>query len=173
MKELLEHLERVIGKRSPTAAELLQPGLPQEHIREMLADGGVRGKIDPIVSLFGWRNGSRLDPAVTLEQASLFPQSIYMFMDLRTMIEHFHGFSDGFIYHPKHDEVNGRYFPVFWDNSTGYLAVDLRSAKQPVVLLDPESEDLANKAYDSFEKFLKDAIHANEENDNLRCFQIR
>jgi hypothetical protein len=172
-KALLEQFERAVRKRNPALADSLQPGLPEADIREMLQTEGVRGHIEPIVSFFVWKNGTALDPDVTLGEASPFPESIYCFGDLNTMIEHFVGFHEGFAYHPKFEETDGRYFPLFWDNSTGYLAVDLRSPKHRVVLLEPESEELASSAYASFEEFLRDAIRANEEDDDLTCFQIR
>jgi hypothetical protein len=169
--ELLEHFERAIRLRNPRLADSLQPGLPEDDIRKMLDAATVEGEIDPIVSFFAWRNGSRLAPNVLLAGASPFPHCIYVFADLKTMIEHFSEFREGFVYHPKALEVDQRYFPLFWDNSTGYLAVDLKSSKGRMVLLDPESEDLAHEAYGSFEEFLKDAIRANKENDGLAGFR--
>jgi hypothetical protein len=95
-----------------------------------------------------------------------------MFEVLDVMIAHFRGFKEFAVYQPKYTEVVGRYFPIFWDGSTGYLAVDLEpSNRNRVVLLDPESENLVKVAYDSFENFLKDVIRANEEEENLTCFQ--
>jgi hypothetical protein len=170
---LLDLFEQAMRQRNPALADLLQPGLPEEHIREMLKAADIQGLVDPIVSLFAWKNGTVFGRGITLEQASPFPESVYVFVDLKTMIKHFTGFHEGFVYHPKFDEADERYFPLFWDNSTGYLAVDLHNAKHRLVLLDPESEDLAQEAYGSFEKFLEDAIRANEENDGLVCFQIQ
>ena len=69
--------------------------------------------------------------------------------------------------------MDRRYFPMFWDYSTGYLAVDLKNTRAAVALLDPESAELATLAYSSFELFLDDAISANEENRPLTCFSIR
>jgi hypothetical protein len=172
-KELLEQFERAIRKRNPALADSLQPSLPEATIREMLQNADVRGHIEPILSFFAWKNGTALGPDVTLGEASPFPESIYCFADLNTMIDHFAMFHEGFVHHPKFEEVDGRYFPLFWDNCTGYLAIDLRSPKHRVVLLEPESEDLAGDAYSSFEEFLQDAIRANEEDDNLVCFQVR
>ena len=108
---------------------------------------------------------------MTLGEASPFPESVHGFADLQTMIEHFQMFHETFVYHPKFEDVDGRYFPLFWDSSTGYLAVDLRDQKGRVVILDPETEDLTHEAYVSFEDFLKDAIRANEKNEGLACFQ--
>ena len=171
-KALLERFEAEIRHRKPDLADALQPGLPEDSIREMLQATEVKGAIEPVVRFFAWKNGCQLDSSVTLGEASPFPESVYVFVDLKTMIEHFGGFHEGFVYHPKFDEADGRYFPLFWDNSTGYLAVDLQSASHRVVLLDPESEDLAREVYGSFDDFLKDGIRANEENDSLTFFHI-
>lgn len=150
----------------------MRPGLPKDGIRRALQDAGVRGDVEAVVNLFAWHDGSQPDPWASLVEASLFPESIYVFGDLATMIEHFKTFHASFVYHPKFHKTNGRYFPMFWDNSTGYLAVDLNSSNSRVVLLEPESDELARDAYGSFEEFLKDAIRANEERDILTCFQV-
>lgn len=173
-KPLLEQLETAIRQRNTILAERLQPGLPEARIERMLKRAKVEGAVEPVVSLFTWRNGSHLDPSLTLAQASPFPGSIYIFMDFEMMLAHFRGFKELANYHPKYSEVDGRYFPLFWDGSSGYLAVDLKPSNQGrVAVLDPESEKFATVAYKSFEDFLKDAIRANEENDNLSCFQVR
>ena len=167
---LLNQFEEAIRQRNPNLADRLQPGLSGEQIKKMLQDTGIEGGVEPIVNLFSWRNGSQFDVGVRLAEVTLFPESVYILTDLKTMIEHFEMFHDGFVYHPKFDEADGRYFPLFWDNATGYLAVDLKSPNSRVVLLDPESEDLAREAYSSFDEFLKDAIRANEEGDSLAFF---
>ena len=170
-KALLEEFERAIRKRNPTLGDRLDAPLPEARIQRMLHRGNVTGAIGPILNLFGWKNGSRLDPSLTLAQATPFPGSIYIFMDLELMIGHFRGFEEGAMYHPKFSQVVGRYFPIFWDGSTGYIAVDLKSSTERVVLLDPESKDFVQEAYPSFGDFLMDAIRANEENESLRCLE--
>lgn len=171
-KPLLEYLEKAVRQRNPELAVRLRPGLSEDDIRKMLQNAGVSGDVEPVVSLFAWHDGSQPDPWATLVEASPFPESVYVFGDLATMIEHFKSFHESFVYHPKFYEVDGRYFPMFWDNSTGYLALDLNGSTHRVVLLEPESEELAREAYSSFEGFLKDAIRANEEDDILTCFQL-
>ena len=96
MKQFFDRLEHAIRKRNPKALDLLQPGLPREGIRQMLA-AEVKGDVEPVVGLFAWRNGSRLGPEVTLNEASLFPDSVYVFMDFQTMFDHFREFSGSFI----------------------------------------------------------------------------
>jgi cell wall assembly regulator SMI1 len=171
-KALLHDLERAVCQRYPELAARLRAGLPEDDIQKMLQDAGASGEVKPVVSLFAWHDGSQPAPWATLADASLFPESIYVFGDLATMIEHFKTFQESFIFHPRHHELHGRYFPMFWDNSTGYLAVDLTSATGRMVLLEPESEELVREAYGSFDEFLKDAIRANEAHDILTCFQV-
>ncbi len=137
----------------------------------MLQDAEICGSVEPILDLFSWKNGCQFDSNARLADVALFPGSVYIYADLKTMVEHFEMFQEGFIYHPNFDEADGRYFPLFWDNSTGYLALDLASSTHRVILLDPESEDLAREVYSSFDNFVKDAIRANEENDSLSFFQ--
>jgi hypothetical protein len=97
-----------------------------------------------------------------------------MFVDLELMLTDFVGFKELTLYHPGYAEFVGRYFPVFWDGSTSWLAVDLRpSERSRVVLIDPESGTTVREIYPSFEEFLRDAIQANRENDSLTCFQIQ
>lgn len=165
IKILLNQFEDAIRQREPAVADSLQRGLPEEDIRKTLREAGVNGNIAPIVSVFSWKNGSQLSP-----EFSPFPKSIYSFGNLRTMIEHFLMFHEAFIYHPKFEQADRRYFPIFWDTSAGYLAIDLKSLSGRLVLLDPETEDMARDAYATFEDFLKDAVRANKERDNLACF---
>jgi hypothetical protein len=173
-KSLLDNFERAIRQRNKILSDRLQPGLPDDRIQRMLKRAKVEGAIGPVVSLFSWRNGSRLDPSLTLGQASPFPGSVYIFMDFEMMLAHFRGFKELAGFQPKFAEVVGRYFPLFWDGATGYLAVDLKPLSHSrIAMLDPESESFVTVVYESFEDFLKDAIRANQENDNLTCFHIR
>jgi hypothetical protein len=81
-------------------------------------------------------------------------------------------FREGVKYRPALKAVVDRYFPAFWDGSTGWLAIDLKpSCNNRVVIIECETENPVREAYSSFEEFLKDAIRANEENDSLACFQ--
>jgi hypothetical protein len=166
---LLELLYQAIHRRNPVLADSLQPGLPKDNIREMLQAAEVKGYIEPIVDLFAWKNGPAPDPSEMPEELSLFPGSIYDFEDLKTAIAHFVGCREAleFVGHPKFDEIDGRYFPLFWDMFTGYLAVDLQSAENRVVLFELELPELVMEIYVSFEAFLKDAIRANEEDEHM------
>ena len=96
-----------------------------------------------------------------------------MFMDLSMMLAHFNGFKEGAVYHPRYSDLVGRYFPLFWDGSDGWIAVDLDPAKHTrVVVLVMELEDAVLEAYETFNAFLTDAIRANNEKDELACFSV-
>ena len=171
LAKLLHDLEQAIRNRSPILADRLQPGLSEERIRRMLTQARIQSKIEPIVTLYSWKNGTNIDPSMTQIQASPFPSSIYMFMELEMMIVHFQGFTEGAIYHPEMAELVGRYFPVFWDGSTGYIAIDLKAqGGGRVVLVEPEWQQPVRQAYRGFTDFLIDAIRANQANEPLTCF---
>jgi len=121
-----------------------------------------------------WKNGSDLDPSLTMDQATLFPQLYYIFMDLEFMLSHFQMHKTWSKYQPPFVDVAGRYFPLFWNGSVNWLAVDLDvSNHSRVVVLEKKAEKLVREAYVSFDEFLKDAIRANEDNDKLTCFQTK
>ena len=169
---LFEKLEAALRQRNPEMADRLEPGLSEKRIRRMLERAGVQGTVEPIVSLFAWKNGvNNSDQALSREQASLFPKSIYIFMDLDMMACHFGNFKDCLEHHPAYAKVVGRYFPLFWDGSNSWLGVDLDPTRNNrLVLIHTEFEQMVFRAYDSFEEFLNDAIRANEEDDSLSCF---
>lgn len=168
---LWESLEATLRNRNPILATRLRAGLPEAHIRRMLSRAKVEGNVEPIVELFSWRNGSHLDPSIA-EVASPFPASDYIFMDLELMLADFVGFKEGAIHHPRLAQLVGRYFPIFWDGSNGWLAVDLYpSTLNRVVIIDAQAEQPVKNAYPSFDEFLKDAIRANQQSDKLTCFK--
>src|SRR5688572_16325454 len=111
-KWVLEDFERALRKRNPILADRLEPGLPEARVRGMLLRAKVQGSIEPVVELFSWKNGSRLDPSVA-QHASPFPDSEYIFMDLELMIVHFLGFAECAQYHARYKQLVGRYFPLF------------------------------------------------------------
>lgn len=169
---LFQRLEAALRQRNPQLAERLQPGLSEARIRRMLERAEVQGAVAPVVSLFSWKNGVNNDGlALSMEQASLFPKSIYMFMELDMMAADFGNFRDCLVNNPDYARVVERYFPLFWDGSNSWLAVDLDPlCHNRIVLLHTEFEQMVFEAYASFEEFLNDAIRANEENDSLAGF---
>ena len=92
-------------------------------------------------------------------------------MDLDAMIADFLAFKTFAIRHPNYASLVGRYFPIFWDGNTAYLALDLDPPNlSRVVLIDPESAKSVSPAYDSLERFLEDAISSNNKRERLKCF---
>lgn len=170
--ELLVRLEHAIRRRNSVLADRLLPGLPIARINRMLDRGKVKGAVGPIVGLYSWKNGTQPNAHVTPEQPSLFPGVVYMLAELDLMIAHFCGFKEIAAYHPRYTEVIGRYFPLFWNGSTDFLAVDLEPSSQGrVVVLEKKADKLVREVYPSVEEFLMDAIRANENNDSLFCFK--
>lgn len=171
--ELLRKFEDALRKRNPVLCECLQKGLSEARIRTKLEKAGVTGNVESVVQLFSWKNGSDPNPRLTQAQASPFPESIYMFMDFSMMLGHLGHFKECAVYHPRYGDIAERYFPLFWDGSNSWIAVDLAPAKRSrVVLLVTELEDSVVEAYDTFDAFLVDATRANDENDELACFSV-
>lgn len=79
---LLRRLEEVIVDRNPRLAEWLNSGLPESRIRAALGKAKVSGNIEALVHLYSWRNGTAWDGEALMEETSLFPESIYQFMNL-------------------------------------------------------------------------------------------
>jgi hypothetical protein len=172
--ELLVRLERAIRGRKPGLIGILEPGLPESRIRRMLARGKVTGCVEPVVEVFSWRSGTQGKPGITMEEMSLFPDPAFILVELELMIAHFRGFEEVVGDHPKYEGVIGRYFPLFWNGSSDFLAVDLDPSRNSrVVIIEHKAEKLVREGYASFDGFLEDAIRANEKNEKLACFQTK
>jgi len=169
---LLLRLEEALRRRNPQLVARFQPGIPERRIRRVLERAAVGGATEPIITLFSWKNGMNNDcQALSREQASPFPKSIYVFKELDAMLADFMGFEECLTHHPEYGKVVGRFFPLFWDCSNSWLTLDLEpSGHSRIVLLHTEFEQMAFEMYGSFEEFLSDAILANEEDDKLSGF---
>src|SRR5688572_3801324 len=128
--ELLEKFENALRRRNPILAERLETGLPERRIRRLLQ----RARVESVVELFAWKNGSRLDPTVSEQHQSPFQDSDYIYMDLELILAHFVGFREGALYHPRVEKLVDCYFPVFLDGSGSYLAVDLHADQHTSVV---------------------------------------
>ena len=173
MIELIPRFERALAKRNPLLVQLLQPGLSEADVQKQLRTAGITGIHKPICSLYSWKNGTRTTRGRTLEELSLFPQSPFCFEELQQMLAHFVGFREFAENNPGFAAAVGRCFPLFWDSSSQWIAIDLKSAKGRVVLFDSEMAPPIQELYCSFAEFLEDAIRANEENHGLSCFHKR
>ena len=173
MNKLFQTFEQALEKRNPALLKLLEPGLPESDIRERLHKVRVQGTSDPIISLYSWKNGTRPTRNHTLEELSPFPKSSFCFEDLELMSSHFQGFREFAKNNSDFALAAERCFPVFWDSSTRWIAVDTDPKMHfRVVLFDSESLPTIQELYSSFNAFLKDAIKANEENRKLTCFEV-
>lgn len=168
---LLTKLEQALFRRNPALAEKLQPGVPTKLVCHILEEAGVAGNIEALVALYGWKNGVGIHSRLAAGETTFFPDAMYQFLSLESSVEHLSrlreaarglvkltgdptGLSEGV----------DRFFPVLWDGSTGYLAVDVKpSNNNRVVLLEFESVEPFRELYSSFEEFLRDTIRANEE----------
>lgn len=113
-----------------------------------------------------------LDEKAPLDETSLVPGEIYQFLPLDLALSQLKDMKDGAAYHPCIAEDIARFFPILWDNSTGFIVVDMTPGRNSrVMLLEFENPEGVRKAYASFKKFIRDVIRANRENDTLLCFQ--
>lgn len=189
MIELIQQLEAAILSRNPSLAERLRPGLPIEQIKKDLKRAGVEGAIDPILKLYSWRNGTNLQGESPGLKAGFIPPEIvqlsedikrhllllgverdtdfrtYHFIELKMAILYRNGYK-------KSAQYLERYFPVLWDGSTNWIAVDIGpSGHNKVVMIQKRDAQPLQEGYDSFEQFLKDAVWANENNEPPACIR--
>jgi hypothetical protein len=166
MKRLLQELETAVFRRKPELAGHLLLGLPEASVRRTLELECVKGNVEPIVALFSWRNGTKAIVQFTPEQPSLFPGGGYLFMPLTLMLSQFRRFPQVAMLRLRYAEVVGRYFPLFWNGATDYLALDLDPAGGTrVVVIEDQADKLVREACPTFEDFLWDAIQANKNNE--------
>src|SRR4051812_12899937 len=101
-RDLLEKLETAIRLRNPQLAEWLLPGIPETKIRKILQRSKVCGIIDPIVSLYSWKNGVSGKPGVTMADVSLFPKARYTVSSLDLMSAYFRCFGESIPSRPEY-----------------------------------------------------------------------
>lgn len=177
---LLNQLEIAIFLRNRALGKSLLPGLPEPEIRSILYAANAVGNVTGLVSLYAWHNGTS-DASLPLSDNAFFPGTSYSFLPLQAAAEHYATLRAAaatlldFTHDPtKIAEGTGRYFPVFWDRATGYLALDLTPAgNNRAVIIEFEAEEPYRQAYGTFEEFINDAIHVNTENNTLACFRSR
>lgn len=171
-KELFAKLEKEILARRPRLAKALQPGLTEDQIRDILNRAKASNHIDALVGLYSWKNGAAETPE------SFFPESIYQFLPLEAAVEHHANLQQAAhalaaMGSPvRISKEEGRYFPVFWDGVTGYLAIDLKHGMgNRVMEVEFESETPFRKVCGSFEEFLVEATRAIQEDEPLDASQ--
>jgi hypothetical protein len=168
---LLAELETAIRARSESLVRLLQPGLSESKVRAALKRAGVPGVVEPIVAVYTWRDGRRVPPDTPLRDATFLPGTVYTFLSFDAALEQYRMREECAILDRRGKANRRRYFPVFWDGSTGTIALDTARARAGrVVLVDAElGEESPRELYRSLKHFLADAIRANVEQDALAC----
>jgi hypothetical protein len=166
-KDLLIKLEEALISRESNFEKLLQPGLSAGIVRDKLHEAGFNGNVEALVELYTWKNGTFPEKKMTLGQTSILPDDIYQFIDIDTAMEQQKMILDIPIIleaHPLLAENPQRYFPFLWDTVTGYMVLDTAlEGNQGILHMEIESPELFDKAYESFESFLKEVIEENIE----------
>ncbi len=171
--KLLKEFEDAFLSRNPSIAGALQPGLPRADIQRALKRGKVTGDSNLLFTIYTWRDGVLLHAGTELmrEQKGFFPGETYYFLCLEMALAHFGSHKEVAASKPKVAEAVGRYFPIFWNGSVSWLAVDLMCGNQNrVMLVQLRDDEPLREAYGSFDDFVRDGIRAGRENAPLRCF---
>lgn len=167
--DLLQKFERAVVTWNPLLARKFQPGLPEMEIQRLLRRRKVEGNLGPVLTLYGWRNGTNLDAELVASKRGFFPAAKpYYLLDLEMAVGHL-----------DHVRVVGRrrpelragsmYLPLFWDGSTGWITVDLGPAHHGrVILSEHRSETPFRNLRACLEDLLSDAIRAIETSVELR-----
>lgn len=167
-------------QRNPLLAKRLRPGLAKGDAEAALKAARATGDIGRIVALYNYKDGTDLtlyEPVHSksvLDQLkrewSLFPGAPCYFVCLEMSIGQFKAWRQISKRFPSIVEAVHRYFPLFWNGSTEFLAIDLKlSTQNRMVLLNHRSVPAIQEAYGSFPEFVEDAVSANENNVPLRC----
>jgi hypothetical protein len=166
----LDKLEHAATSHNPLLKTRLRPGLPEARIRQALRRAKITGPVDLLVSLYTWRDGTRLDTELALSKVGFFPSHAYYFVDLVYALSYLGFFKEAAKNQPKLAEAVGRYLPIFWDGSDRWIAIDLRLSGV-IVTIDLHADRPFRHAYDSLHDFINDMIQANEKGTPLICFQ--
>lgn len=167
----LDELERAATSYNPLLKTRLQPGLPEARIRQALRRAKITGRpIDQLVSLYTWRDGTRIDTELALSKVGFFPSHPYYFVSLDYALAYLGFFKEAAKNLPKLAEAVERYLPIFWNGSDRWIAIDLQSSGA-IVTIDLDADHPFHQAYDSLHNFIQDMIQAIERGMPLICFQ--
>jgi hypothetical protein len=151
-------LEAALLRQNPALLAHLEPGLPESRVRRVLGRHHVGGSLAPLVDVYMWRNGTRLTAEV-VAGPGFFPRLRYHLLDLELALAHFDHARAAAKSHPELREGVGRYFPLFWNGDTGWLATDLdASSRNRVLTVEHGSDPPFREAYPSFVAFVDDVI---------------
>jgi hypothetical protein len=161
--DLLQKFEQAVTAWNPLLARKLQPGLPEMEIRGLLRRHKVGGDLGPVPILYGWRNGAKLDAELVASKRGFFPAAKpYYLLDLEMAVGHL---DHTRIVARRRPELQAGsvLLPLFWDGSTGWIAVDLGSVHHGrVILSEHRAETPFRDSRACLEDLLNDAIRAIE-----------
>ncbi len=172
---ILTRLENAIRNRNPRTADALLPGVTEPEVKGVWDSADVDADLSALIALYGWHNG------MSDVGEGFFPETGYRFLPLQAAAEHFHAMRAvaaelaEFTQDPTGIAAGaGRYFPLFWDGATGYIAVDLSGkSNRGIVLIDFEAPEPYQQAYRTLRDFMIDAVRAVEMNKRLACQPCR
>jgi hypothetical protein len=170
-RELFERLEAAIARRSPVIWQHTAPGLDENIIRRRLKRAGFEGDIQPIVDIYGWRGGTFLNRDVAAEKFGITPGGIYHFLEFEMAIGHAGHLREAARFHPHLAPAVGRHFPILWDGSDCWYAIDTDAGcNGRVIHIESQSDRTFQDSYSSFDEFLSDLVECNESGEEMRCF---
>lgn len=134
------------------------------------------GFVPPLISSPSDSHKAEMERVCKMAGAPFDPNfkiyTAFHFLRLKTAIIDMRSYREYARSNPKLSIIVGRFFPILWDGSSSYLAIDIDvSSGNRVVLIQKRDEYPLREAYPSFEEFLKDAIRANENDDLLSCLR--
>jgi hypothetical protein len=167
--ELLREFEQALRGRNPLLVGKLQAGLPALEVERTLMRAKIAGSIEPLVTLYSWKNGGTLDLELRQSGKGLFPGKPFYFPALEMAVGHFGHFAAVAKKYTEISEAVGRYFPFFWDGSNSWFGIELELAhRNRVMMIELKSNPPFRQAYPSLEALITDGIRANRENQPLR-----
>lgn len=173
-KNLWERLESAVCSRNPKIGPRLQPGLNEEKIKKWLAKANLTGAIQPIVELYSWKDGMRVDFELRASKAGFFPGQNYFFDSLDKVSDTLRFMKAADKNRPESRKLGegiNRYFPFMCNGAVKFISVDLDpSHNNRIMLIDMDAESPFREAYGTFNEFIEDVIRANTENVGLSCF---
>lgn len=160
MRDLLSTLEQRAIARNPLLATRLRPGLDEARVRRELRRDKVSGALDLLVTIYTWRNGTWLDSELALSKSGFFPGKPFHLLDLEMALGHLDHARQASRKHPELREGIS-YFPLFWNGSTSWLAVDLNEGRNcRVILAEHAAPACFREVYGSFAEFLAAVLYS-------------
>lgn len=175
--QLFAQLDAAIRRRDPRLAQQLRAGCSEKVLTKWLKK--VPGETTPLRELYAWHDGTEAlrwsegdTHKMSLLDLSFVPGEIYPFADIETAATHFAGWTTIARYQPRIREAVGRYFPILWDGSGAWFAVDTQSGHSGRVMhFEMQDDHPFREAYATFDGFLLDVLRANETGEPLRFFE--